>query len=86
MAYCNNCGRNIPSNENIYKRELYSGVSRRTNYGKRITFGTSRHYTMKTVCSNCASQIDMQIANANKTFLIIIFVIAICVVLYFLVK
>lgn len=86
MPYCNNCGRNIATNERVYKRELYSGTSHRTNYGKRISFGTSRYYSMKTVCENCAAKIDQSNAENNKTFLIILMVIGIAVALYFLLK
>ena len=86
MAYCNNCGLNIPSSERQYKRQMYSGTSHRTNYGKRITFGTSNYYSMKTVCANCASRIDESNANKSKTFLIIVIVIAIIITIFFLVK
>ena len=86
MPYCNNCGRNIPTNERVYKRELYSGTSQRTNYGKRISFGTSRYYSMKTVCENCASQIDERKAESGKTFLIILMIIGIAIAAFFLLK
>lgn len=86
MPYCNSCGRNISTNERVYKREMYSGTSHRTNYGKRISFGTSRYYSMKTVCENCAMQIDEYNARKNRTFIIIIMVIAILITLYFLLK
>lgn len=42
------------------KREVYTGQSKRINYGKRITVGKSNHYGMRTVCKACAKEIDFK--------------------------
>jgi uncharacterized Rmd1/YagE family protein len=86
MPYCNNCGRNIPSNERVFKRQMYSGTSHRTNFGKRITFGTSKYYSMKTVCEACARQMDESSAGFIKTIVIILMVFGILIALYFLLQ
>lgn len=71
MPNCFSCGRHIHNQERTFKRELYSGSSMRTNYGKRISFNSSKHYSMKTVCSDCAHQIDQQRESSNKAIVII---------------
>jgi hypothetical protein len=86
MANCNNCGCYIPTSERVLKREMYSGTSQRTNYGKRISFGTSRYYSMKSVCENCARQIDQSNAEQNKTIMVVLMVLGIIIALYFLLK
>jgi len=54
MAACYICGTSSAN----YRREVYTGQSRRTNYGKRITFGHSTHYAPRSVCKACAKEID----------------------------
>lgn len=54
MASCYNCGAS-PAD---YRREVYTGSSRRTNYGRSVTFGSSKHYGKRSVCYSCAKDID----------------------------
>jgi hypothetical protein len=86
MPICQNCGKNIAANETIYRREIYSGRSQRVNYGKRITFGNSNHYSVKNVCESCAESIDNSRKNSNNTFLIIVALIVLSGLLYYALK
>ncbi len=54
MASCYICG----SSGANYRREVYTGQSKRINYGRRITFGHSSHYGMRSVCSSCVKGVD----------------------------
>ena len=54
MASCFICGNSSAN----YRREVYLGQSKRVNYGRRITFGNSRHYGLRSVCKGCAKNVD----------------------------
>ncbi len=86
MPICQNCGRNMSSQEQVYRREIYSGRSQRVTYGKRITFGNSNHYAVKNVCESCAIAIDNSRKNSSKTFLIVIAVIVFLGLIYYALK
>ncbi len=86
MPYCNNCGHNISSKERVYRRQIYSGTTHRTNYGKRLSFGTYRRYAIRNVCESCARQIDEQNEKSKKTILIVVMIIAIVIAIFFLIK
>jgi predicted nucleic acid-binding Zn ribbon protein len=81
MPNCSNCGEFIRPNE-VYKREIYVGTTNRVNYGKRITFGNSRHYRKQTVCSDCAKLIDKQNENQSKSAKIILLIVGILIVVF----
>lgn len=70
--------------ENVYKRQLYSGQSNRTNYGKRINFSTSSHYSMKNVCYECSKSIDHQNESSNKMVLSIVFIVIIIIAVFYM--
>jgi len=72
--------------ENVYKRQVYSGTSRSVYYGKRINFGTRSYYSVKSVCEDCAKAIDERNANSSQAFWVIVFIIAILILLYVLLK
>ena len=84
MLYSNNYWRNIATNERVYKRELYRGTAHRINYGKRVSFGNPRYYSIQTVCENCAAKIEEYNASKNKTLLIVLIAIGIFVAFCFL--
>lgn len=84
MPNCQNCGNHMGHDE-IYRREIYSGRSNRVSYGKRITFGTSTHYSIKNVCLTCATEIDNANKKSNNSTTIFLLIIAITVGLYFLI-
>jgi len=86
MPICQNCGKNIATNEPVYRREIYSGRSQRVNYGKRISFGSSNHYSVKNVCELCAENIDNSKKNSNNVFLIVISLIVLSALLYYALK
>lgn len=83
MANCNRCGIQVLPNE-IYKREIYVGSTKRVNYGKRLSFGNSNHYRLQSVCRQCATDIDENNRKSNNTLLSILFIIGILIVVYFL--
>lgn len=73
MASCYVCGCSGADQ----RREVYVGTSNRISYSKRITVGKSNHYGMRTVCPDCAFEIDKQ-RNINtiiKLSIAIVFVI-----------
>ena len=84
MAHCNSCGRYMKPTENVYKRQLYSGQSNRTYYGKRINFSSSTHYSMKNVCFECSKSIDQKNEDSNKLMLSIAFIIIILFALFYM--
>jgi hypothetical protein len=84
MAHCNSCGRFMKPTENVYKRQMYSGRSNRTYYGKRINFSSASYYSVKNVCYDCAKAIDEQSNQSAKTFIIVAFIIVIIGSLYYL--
>lgn len=81
MAHCNSCGKYISPKENIYKRQLFSGSSSNTYYGKRVTFSTRRNYSMQVVCYDCAMEIDQ---NAKMSFKLIFQIILILGIIFLL--
>ncbi len=86
MAVCQNCGRNISVHETTYRREIYSGSSQRVSYGKNITFGNSKYYSIKNVCSFCAQEIDSARKKQKNTTLFILCLIVLLGLLYFALK
>ena len=84
MAHCNSCGRFMQPIENVYKRQMYSGQSNRTYYGKRINFSSASHYSMKNICFNCAKTMDERSAKNSNTFWTIVFIVIIIGALYYL--
>jgi hypothetical protein len=58
MQHCYICGTSIPGDG--YRRVVKTGSSGRTYYGRRISFSRSRSEGLRTVCQNCAEQIDRQ--------------------------
>ncbi len=73
MASCYICNASYANQ----RREIYTGQSRRINFGKRITFGKSNHYGMRTVCNSCAKEMDFS-RNLKVVFwqiLIILFLL-----------
>jgi hypothetical protein len=54
MANCYICGTPYAR----HRREVYTGKSNRVNYGRRISFGNSSYYGVRTVCSDCAKKVD----------------------------
>ena len=83
MPTCQNCGKNISSQETVYRREIYSGRSQRVNYGKRISFGTSNYYSVKNVCESCAISIDESRKNSSNTVLIVVALIVFGALLFY---
>lgn len=86
MAHCQHCGCFMPSNGRVYKRELYRGNTQRVNYGRRISYGNSNHYSVRSVCGECADAIDKEAATRKNQKAIQWLVAAILLVLYFLLK
>ena len=72
--------------ETVYKRETYSGTTHRTNYGKRVTFGNSTHFSMKDVCYECAVFIDEKRKNQNNNFYILVGVGLVILFIYLIFK
>jgi hypothetical protein len=58
MQHCYICGASIPGGG--YRRVVETGSSRRTYYGRRISWSRSRSEGLRTVCQSCAQQIDKQ--------------------------
>jgi hypothetical protein len=85
MPNCSNCGEFIQPNE-VYKREIYMGTTNRVNYGKRVTFGNSRHYRKQTVCYSCAKLIDQQNENQGKVLKIVLLTIGILIIAFLILK
>jgi hypothetical protein len=56
MATCYICSSSYASN----RREVYTGQSHRVNYGRRVSFGNSQYYGMRSVCDDCAYRIDIR--------------------------
>lgn len=74
MASCYLCGSSYAE----YRREVYTGQSKRVNYGRTVTFGRSSHYGSRLVCRNCAKDIDWW-----RNFKVIFWqVVAICFLWY----
>lgn len=80
MPNCERCGKYI-SVYDVHKREIYSGKTNKVYWGKKVTFGNNFRYSIKTVCKECADNID----KGNKIgFYLFLFVIAFIVVLFIL--
>lgn len=86
MPICNSCGSQISANQNVYRREIYSGQTKRVNYGKRITFGNSTHYSVKNVCADCANAIDAARARSSRNTMIVLLSILIIGIVYYISK
>lgn len=86
MPICNSFGSQISANQNVYRREIYSGQTKRVNYGKRMTFGNSTHYTVKNVCADCANEIDVASARSSRSTMIILLSILIIGIVYYILK
>jgi len=86
MPTCQRCGSYVPASQRLYRRELYNGTTQRVNYGKRVSYGSSTHYSMKNVCSDCADDIDKNAASRKNKQQITWLIIAILVISYFLLK
>ena len=76
----------MPANENVYRREIYSGQTKRVNYGKRITYGNSTHYTVKSVCYDCASALDEARKRSNRNVLIFFLLVAVAAFIFYISK
>lgn len=85
MPNCSNCGEFMQSNQ-VFRREIYVGTTNRVNYGKRISFGNSRHFRKQSVCYNCAKMVDKQNENQSRNLKIALLIIAILVVSYLMLK
>ena len=85
MPNCSSCGKYIKPNE-VFRREIYVGKSRRIYIGKRISFGNSNYYRKQNVCIECARAIDE--ANEKRTNQIKVFflIVAIFIILYLISK
>jgi lysozyme family protein len=86
MPTCQRCGTHIPASQRLYRRELYNGTTQRVNYGKRVSYGTSTHYTIKNVCRSCADELDQNEKSRKNKKTIRLLVLAILIVIYFLLK
>lgn len=86
MASCNSCGKFMAPTENVYRREIYSGQTRRVNYGKRVTFGNSTHYSVRNVCNNCAKEIDETRKKNKRNTMVFLLVLAISALLFYIIK
>lgn len=86
MSTCQRCGSYVPANQKLYRREVYTGTTRRVNYGKRTSYGSSSHYAMRNVCADCSSSIDRSAAKRKNKQQIMWLIIAILILLYFLIK
>ena len=86
MLTCQNCGCHIPATQRVFKRELYSGTSQRVNYGRRVSYGTTDRYAIKSVCSDCAETIDNVRKARRDRKTVRLLVIAILLVIYLLLK
>lgn len=82
MPNCSNCGIYIQPTE-VYKREIYVGTTNRVNYGKRVSFGNSKHYRIQSVCGGCANMIDKSNEARKRNLTILILIIAIAIFIYF---
>jgi len=74
MQHCYICGASIPGLG--YRRVVGTGSSRRTYYGKRISFSRSRSEGLRTVCQSCAEQIDRQNRISGTVGGIVVLVVA----------
>jgi hypothetical protein len=72
--------------EDVYKRQVYSGKSNSISYGRRLNFGSRSYYSVKSVCAECATTLDEQSSTQSKTFITIIFIVAIAILLFVLFK
>jgi len=86
MASCNSCGKFMTPTENVYRREIYSGQTKRVNYGKRITFGNSTHHAVRNVCYVCAKEIDDSRERGKRNSMILFLTLAIGAFLYYIIK
>jgi hypothetical protein len=76
----------MPPQENVYKRQLYQGMSPRIIFGgKRPRYGLSSFYAMKNVCSDCAAQIDSENQKMGGKLLSTLCILGIIAVVLFIV-
>ena len=73
MASCYNCGSSPAS----YRRVVNTGFSSRTYYGKSITSSSSQYYAKRSVCMDCAKNIDWW-NNAKVVFVQLIVIVLLC--------
>ena len=78
MATCYRCG----APNATYRREVYIGHSNRIYFGRRISSSRSSSYGIRSVCQNCATEIDKQ----SSTMTIIIVCVVIVIILYLISK
>jgi hypothetical protein len=64
MASCYIYGVHIPRNMG-YRRRVNTGYSVGASYGKRLIPSIRSHYGLRTVCENCAVEIDDSERTAN---------------------
>jgi hypothetical protein len=57
MAECYTCGANVPKGQG-YRREVYTGHSTGTYYGRRLSMSSRTRYGMHTLCESCAVRFD----------------------------
>jgi hypothetical protein len=74
MADCYNCGASIAAGHG-YRKEVYTGHSSRTNYGKRISYSTSSSFGKRTICRACNQRIQSR--NAIFALVALLFLVGI---------
>lgn len=86
MPTCQRCGIILPANQRLYRRELYSGTTERVNYGRRVSYGNSKHYSKKNVCGQCVDELDHRAESRKNIKTVRWLIAAILLAIYFLLK
>lgn len=86
MPNCQRCGISVPSNQRLYRRELYNGTTQRVNYGRKVYYGNSTHYAIKNVCRDCVDELNRKAEFRKNKKILRLLVVAILIVIYFLLK
>jgi hypothetical protein len=77
MADCYNCGASIAAGHG-YRREVYTGHSRRFYYGRRFSASSGSSYGMRTICGECAQRMaDGKSRNAIVGLVVILLIIGV---------
>jgi predicted nucleic acid-binding Zn ribbon protein len=85
MPSCYVCGVGIPHGEG-HRRVVWTGRSRGTSIGRGIRGYSSNHYGPRTVCEDCAQEIDEAEAFRNRVNAIIVMVVLVVIVIFLFVR
>jgi hypothetical protein len=81
VAECFTCGRVLGPQDQRFRRSVDVGTTQSVRFGRRVTFGTSHRSGPRTVCADCARNIDRSSGIAALAVGLVVAVggVAVCV-------